>query len=381
MKLLSIILSLVMTTAYANDGTGNNSSTTLVINEIMASNAGSVMSPATNFDSWIELYNPTGAAVNLSGMYLSNNEKNLTLWKMPSNIGSVPANGYLVIWLGSNEIMSNQAPFKLDCDGSTIYLSDKNGQLVTSEVYPEALSRTAYARKTDGAGDWGWTSTPTPGATNSTAVFASKRLDAPVVSAGSQLLNGSLSFQVDIPDGAKLMYSTDCSVPTENSKESKDGKFTVSGTTNYVFRLFKDGFLPSVPVTRSFIKTDHKYTIPVISIVGDERYFTDSKWGIDVKGTNGITGNGSDDPVNWNQPWDRPVNFSYISPTEGMLFNQDVNISVSGGWTRRIDPRSMKLKSNKVFDGQNRFDYMFFPQKPYIRSKALLVRNGGNDVY
>lgn len=384
MKLLSIILSLVMTTAYANDSTGNNSSTTLVINEIMASNAGSVMSPATNFDSWIELYNPTGAAVNLSGMYLSNNEKNLTLWKMPSNIGSVPANGYLVIWLGSNEIMSNQAPFKLDCDGSTIYLSDKNGQLITSEVYPEALSRTAYARKTDGAGDWGWTSTPTPGATNSTAVFASKRLDAPVVSVGSQLLNGSLSFQVDIPEGTTLKYSTDGTMPTainDGCKESKTGKFTVSSTTNFVFRLFKDGFLPSVPVTRSFIKTDNKYTIPIISIVGDERYFTDSKWGIDVKGTNGITGNGSDDPVNWNQPWDRPVNFSYISPTEGMLFNQDVNISVSGGWTRRIDPRSMKLKSNKIFDGQNRFDYMFFPQKPFIRSKALLVRNGGNDVY
>ena len=75
------------------------------------------------------------------------------------------------------------------------------------------------------------------------------------------------------------------------------------------------------------------------------------------------------------------MNFSYISPTEGMLFNQDVNISVSGGWTRNINPRSMKLKSNKVFDGQNRFDYSFFPQKPYIRNKALLVRNGGNDIW
>ena len=165
------------------------------------------------------------------------------------------------------------------------------------------------------------------------------------------------------------------------SKQSKDGKFTVTRTTNYVFRLFKDGYLPSVPVTRSYIMPDNDYTIPVISIVGDERYFTDAMWGIDVKGTNGIPGNGSDDPVNWNQPWDRPVNFSYISPTEGMLFNQDVNISVSGGWTRKESPRSMKLKSNKIFDGQNHLDYMFFPQKPYIRSKTLLVRNGGNDVY
>ena len=39
----------------------------LVINELMASNAGSVMSPAYNFDSWIEIYNPQDQAVNLSG--------------------------------------------------------------------------------------------------------------------------------------------------------------------------------------------------------------------------------------------------------------------------------------------------------------------------
>ena len=104
-------------------------------------------------------------------------------------------------------------------------------------------------------------------------------------------------------------------------------------------------------------------------------------WGIDVKGENGIPGNCVDEPCNYNMDWDRPVNFSYISPTEGMLFNQDVNIAVSGGCTRVIEPRSMKLKSNKIFDGQNRFDYSFFPQKPYIRNKVLVVRNGGNDAF
>ena len=389
-KLYSILLALLspltLSTVY---GAGDNTSTTLVINEVMASNAGVVMSPATNFDSWIEIYNPDTKDVNLAGMYLSIDASDLTMWKMPNSIGTVPAKGFLVVWLGSNDIKISQAPFKLDCDGGTICLSDRNGSLVTSVDYPEAMSRTAWARTSDGSEEWNWTADATPGATNTTAVFASERLDAPVVSVGSQLVNSTLTFHVDIPQGATLMYSTDGSVPTaakEGSptrycKKSTNGQFTVSRTANYVFRLFKDGYLPSVPVTRSFIQTSNRYTIPIISVVGDERYFTDPMWGIDIEGSNGISGKGSDRPVNWNQPWDRPVNFSYISPTEGMLFNQDVNISVSGGWTRNINPRSMKLKSNKIFDGQNRFDYSFFPQKPFNRDKALLIRNGGNDVW
>ena len=359
----------------------------LVINELMASNVGSVMSPACNFDSWIEIYNPTEQSVNLSGMYLSKWADSLKSWRMPSNIGIVPAKGFLVVWLGSNDISTKQAPFKLDCDGGTIYLSDRYGELITSEQYPKAMSRTAWARTTDGGSTWGWTDNPTPGKTNATSVFADKRLDPPVVSEGSQILNGTLTVKVDIPPGTTLMYTTNGSMPTASSStnsashQSMDGVFTVSRTTNYVFRLFRDGYLPSVPVTRSFIQTSNTYTIPIISIVGDQRYFADAMWGIDVKGSNGIPGNGRDDPVNWNQPWDRPVNFSYISPTEGMLFNQDVNISVSGGWSRMNSPRSMKLKSNKVFDDQNHLDYSFFPQKPHIRNKTLLVRNGGNDSY
>ncbi len=570
-------------------------STILVINELMTSNAGAVangepvLSPAYNFDSWIEVYNPGDQAVNLAGMYLSNDEQNLKLWQMPSNMGSVPAKGYKVIWLGSNDIKLGskadaiglkQAPFKLDCDGGTIYLSDKNGKLVFSQAYPAGKSRTSWARKTVDGDEWGWTADATPGESNAGAVFAEERLDAPVVSQGSTVFNGTLNVKVAIPDGATLMYTTDGSLPLppdpeapelpwieqvnngncegtnasnllskngestsivkkitagagvngtrgikvhavanatkasqtqfyvytpnytwktddhfrfrmkvradkaaritaiaqkkygedigngvsmlagsydvttewqeivfegtlsaeqageeqsggswgwgwgwpttsytlktiafnlnedkklENNyyfdeisweslpdgyvedpnKESKDGVFTIASTTNLTFRLFKDGFLPSVPVTRSYIKTSSKYTLPVISIVGDKRYFTDPKYGFDCDGdgTNGKTGNGQNSKKNYNQDWDRPVNFSYLSPEGEMLFNQDVNIKVSGGWTRAQNFRSFKLKASKIFDGQNRFDYSFFPQKPYIRSKTLLVRNGGNDMY
>ena len=360
----------------------------------MASNAGEFMSPAINFDSWIELYNPSDQIINLSGMYLSDDENNLTKWQMPQTIGYVRAKGYKVIWLGSNDIAETQASFKLNCDGGNIILCDRNENIITRVTYPKALSRTAYARTTDGGDEWGWTANPTPEASNTTSIFATERLAPPIVNTDSKLFTGTFSINVEIPEGTTLLYTTDGSVPTAEqgtdgikpsgtSNKSTTGTFSIRKTTNYVFRLFKEGFLPSIPVTRSYIHNDYDYTIPVVSIVGDETYFSDPKIGIDCDGdgTNGKPGNGQDYPRNYNMDWDRPVNFSYISPTDGMLFNQDVNISVSGGWTRSINPRSMKLKSNKVFDGLNHLDYTFFPQKPYNRNKVLLLRNGGNDVW
>jgi len=138
----------------------------LVINELMAANVGEAMSPAINFDSWIELYNPGTEAVRLDGMYLSDDANNLKRWKMPAGMGSVPAKGFKVIWLGSNDIKSDQAPFKLDCDGGVVCLSNSSGQLIASQTYPAAMSRTAWARKSDGGSEWGWTATATPGVTN-----------------------------------------------------------------------------------------------------------------------------------------------------------------------------------------------------------------------
>lgn len=365
----------------------------IVINELMASNAGAVMSPATNFDSWVELYNPSQQNINLAGMYLCDDAEHS--WQMPVNIGTIPAKGFKIVWLGSNDIKSNQAPFKLDCDGGVITLKDKNGTVIDNLQYPSSMSRTAYARTTDGGSDWGWTSTPTPEASNSTAIFASERLDAPVVDKGSTIFKNSLSVKVTIPEGARLMYTTDGSLPaapksgtgykgTEATKESKDGRFTFNNTTNLTLRLYKNGYLPSVPVTRSYIKTNSNYSLPIISIVGDKKYFTDPKIGLDCDGdgTNGKVANYTGgQPRNYAQEWDRPVNFSYISPDGEMLFNQDANIKISGGYTRTQQYRSFKLKASKVFDGQNYYNYPFFAQKPFNRNKTLLIRNGGNDIW
>lgn len=355
-------------------------SAVLVINEIMASNVEVQMSPATNYDSWIELYNPTTEAITLDGMYLSDDASNTLKWRMPTGMGTVPAGGFKVVWLGSHGIKFTQAPFKLNCDGGEIILSDRQGNVMDHQIYPEALSRTAWARTLNGGDEWQFTGDATPGATNVTAKFAATRLDPPVVEPESRIFTNQQSITIEIPEGCILRYTTDGSLPTlTNGSTNTSGHLLRSSTTNMRFRLFRDGYLPSVPVTRSYLKNSNTFTLPVISIVANNRYLTDDTWGIAVRGTNGRKGRGCDYPANWNMDWDRPANFSMIDTNGQMVFSQDVDISVSGGWSRAWSPQSYKLQSDKAYDGKNTLPYRFFPQKPFLRNKTLLIRNGGND--
>ncbi|MBR3859060.1 MAG: CotH kinase family protein, partial [Bacteroidaceae bacterium] len=106
----------------------------------------------------------------------------------------------------------------------------------------------------------------------------------------------------------------------------------------------------------------------------------DDSLGVYVRGVNGRTGNGQQTPCNWNMDWDRPVNFEYITPEEGMVVNQEVDFAMCGGWSRAWEPHSFKLKAAKIYEGLNSIDYPFFADKPYLKHKTLQIRNGGNDT-
>lgn len=367
----------VAITVKRNDPTAES----LIINEIMASNVDEFISPAFNFDGWIELYNPTSQAVSLSGLYISDDDTNLKQWQLPADFGILPAKGYKIVWFDSNNIARHQAPFKLDVDGGTIYISDATGKLLTSQSYPESMERVSYARTTDGGNEWKLTSTATPGTSNAAAVYASAQLAAPVVDQPSQLFSGSLVVNVSIPSGTTLRYTLDGSLPTlSNGDTNTTGKISITATTNLRLRLFADGKLASPVTTRSYIRRDKNYMLPVVSVVGDWRFFYDDSIGVCTQGVNGRPGNGQNRPCNWNMDWERPVNFSYLTADGEMVLNQDVDLEMCGGWSRAWEPHSFKLKGNKEFGGNKNLLYPFFDQKPYIRNRTLQIRNGGNDT-
>ena len=357
----------------------------LIINEIMPANVDVYIDPSFNYGSWVELYNPTDMSISLGGLYITDDPQNLKKNRLINEYGILQAKGYALLNFDHHEIWKlasyRQIDDKLDCDGGVIIISDGKNIFARQE-YPAAISRISYARTIDGGDVWGFTGNPSPGFSNETnGGFANKQLDAPYINKDAQVFEGNLQVIVNIPPNTTLRYTTDGTCPTPtNGKKSTTGLFTVKSTTCYRFRLFRNGALPSPVVTRTYVYKDKTYPFPIISVVTDDKNLNSTEYGLFKEGPNGRNGRGNENDCNWNMNWDRPVSFEYITKDNQCIISQECDLSMCGGWSRSWTPHSFKLKASKIYDSQNFFAAQLFDQKPYIKSKTLQIRNGGNNV-
>ena len=355
-------------------------SSSYIINEIMVGNVDEYISPTFNFESWVEIYNSHEADMPLGGCYLSDDANNLKKWQIPDAVGIVPGKGYKVIWFDNTNLRITNCPFDLDADGGTLCLSDRTGKLISKVTYPASVERASFARVIDGGNTWAFTSYPTPGADNSTSVFSSQLLDSPNIKPDSKVFDKHVVVSSDVPDGCVIYYTTDGTLPSPTNGKRLYHNILINETATLRFRMYRDGWLASPVTTRSYIKRDKDYQLPIVSIVSDPRFLYDDSIGIYVKGVNGKPGNGAGGKANWNMEWDRPVNMSYILPDGGMAVNKDVNMSIAGGWSRLASMKSFKLKGKKKLGGDRDYHYQFFSAKPFLRSRTIFLRNGGNDT-
>jgi hypothetical protein len=136
----------------------------VLINEIVASNGSSAYDSNGENDDWVELYNTTSSAIDLSGMYLSDDALNIMKWSFPIGT-SIPANGYLLVWcdndLGQSGLHTN---FKLSSLGENLIFS--NGATVYDQVtFGVQSTDVAFARCPDGGSTFELVN-PTPEANN-----------------------------------------------------------------------------------------------------------------------------------------------------------------------------------------------------------------------
>ncbi len=117
-------------------GLESASSSPVLINEIMAKNESTLSDAAGEFDDWIELYNHSGSAVDLSGMFLSDDPTEPRQWMFPEGTVIGP-NDFLIVWADKDEEQDGlHANFKLSSDGEVVWLigSDDTGNLLLDEL-------------------------------------------------------------------------------------------------------------------------------------------------------------------------------------------------------------------------------------------------------
>ena len=352
------------------------------INEVMSANIDQFVDPSWNYGGWIEVYNPTGKDFNLQGCWISDNPEQRKKIHV-SQPTPLPSHGFACLWFDHHDrCCPSQMNMKLDVEGGVIILSNPSGMEIGRVEYPAAMPRNSWARREDGKGEFAWTSMPTPGASNVGADFGTERLPAPETSRESGIFDSSFTLQVKIPEGATLRYTIDGSTPTRtHGATSTTGTFLVSHNHVFRFVLYQKGWLTSPVVTRTYIRKDKDFELPILSVVTNPDNLYSSKLGVFVVGENGRRGKGASTPCNWNMDWDRPINFEYITPEGKEMLNVEADLSRCGGHSKGSSPFSFKVKASKQYEGRNSLDCQFFPDKPYLKYKGLQIRGGSNDCY
>ena len=362
----------------------------LVINEIMQSNVECIMDDIKEFpDSWVELYNPTDAVINLKDYKIGTKLKESKAWQLPDK--NVAAKGFVIIYCDKEGKEDNRlhADFRLESGkGCVVYLFT-NKEIVDSLPYVDGkplvkmpAPDVAFGRKTDGASEWGYQLTPTPGKANTGEICKAKQiLGAPVFSVPGRVVNygqKSVSVELSLPEGAPkeayITYTTDGSEPTATGKKYTEA-FHITKSTAIRAKVFCEGWLSPLSTAQSYIFHARRMTVPIFSIQTDDRYLNDKEIGL-------FANNNSKEDKKLHD-WRRPVNVEFF-PEEGApsAINQPGETRIQGGQSRANALKSMVFYANKRFDPDHkRYSYEFFPdQKPGVTEfKSFSLRDGGND--
>ena len=133
---VTVLACCAIATTSASGGQGAGKP--LFINELMASNGTTVPDPQGQYDDWIELYNGGGQAINVGGMYLTDDPETPTMWRFPTDravLTTIPPGGYLLVWADADTGDTGlHTSFRLNSDGDTIALVDVDGRTVIDMV-------------------------------------------------------------------------------------------------------------------------------------------------------------------------------------------------------------------------------------------------------
>lgn len=224
----------------------------LVINEFMASNDTGIVDENGDFSDWIEIYNPTGDAVNLLGWSLTDESADLTKWAFPDvDLGG----GEFLVVFASNkdrDLGELHTNFKLGSSGEYLGLVDGSQTVVHAydPSYPGQVSDQSYGLVDGVVGSDVYFAESSAGSENAQPTISETVTFSRV--GGNFISNFSLSLHTAFAGGV-IHYTTDNSFPTSSSPVY-NGTISVNSTVNVRAMVSAVGYADSAVTSASFVK-------------------------------------------------------------------------------------------------------------------------------
>ena len=329
----------------------------VIINEYSCSNRNGIADAFGEREDWIELYNTTGAPIDLTGWYLSDRQSNPTKWQIPS--GSIPANGYLVAFCSKRDLVQAgqlHTSFNLkQTDNDWIVIANNLGNIVDEYNITQMTKMDhSIGRETTGAATWRLFTTPTPGAANVGAVNFYE--PTPVMDLAPGFYAGPQSVTITCPNPtATIRYTLNGFEPTGTSPVYS-GPIPINATTVVRAKAFGTNLSSFNETNTYFINVTHN--IPVISVSGQEIATLLGGTQIAPQGALELFEN----------------NGAFIDEGEGS-FNEHGNDS----WA--YPQRGFDFILRDEFGYNDDLEHQIFPEKTRDRFQRLILKPGASDNY
>jgi len=152
-----------------NQNSQNPEEVLLYINEFLAVNDSGIQDEYGGYPDWAEIYNPGPNAVDMGGLFLTDNLTNTIKWSFPDT--SLAAGGFLLVYCDNDpEEGPLHTNFNLNGDGEDLGLFGRlaaGNEVIDSYTFGPQGTDTSEGRCTDGSVDWCKFAVPTPGTSNS----------------------------------------------------------------------------------------------------------------------------------------------------------------------------------------------------------------------
>ena len=337
---------------------GINVYSQLIINEYSTSNRNTITDSYGKFEDWVEIYNSSASAVDISNWYLSDKSSNITKWQVPS--GSVPPNGYTLVYFSKRDEVTPageiHSSFGLSqTENDWIILTNDLGNVVDSlKIVHKTKMDHSVGRSTDGAVDFKLFTTPTPGSSNTGAQdFYTPK---PIFDLTPGFYVGGQTLSITCADpSAQIRYTTNGFEPNASSP-----LYTapISINSTKVIRAIAFGANePSFTETSSYF-IDVTHTVPVVSVCGQEV--------MQLLLGNQIT------PVGGFELFEEDG--SFIDEGEG-----DFNEHGNDSWA--YDQRGFDFIMRDQYGYNGRVDHPIFPNAPKPKHQRLILKAAASDNY